>query len=356
MCEIDIFNQKECEYFDKKVIHHIDKADMLHDILCLANSEAPCDRFLVFGIDDDGKSVGIEVDIGRRKSNQFMNWLEKIPFNKRPVIEFDTIKKNGLEFDVITIRNLRFKPYFLRENYKDKKSSKKTIVRAGVVYTRIGDTNTPIDKCSDDFALEKMFRERLYIEAPSIVRIEKYLADLSSWKYGYDEQERLFFYYEYFSEFTVLFSRKHKEHFDEPWVKHFPDRKASSDNVYLKYHGTVLYETVAVWCDGYRFLTIIPNIWSNSRDFSEDKVQVYLSYYFLTSSLEHLINKMIQGCYKISSEFYLPKFPVFDCIQEAKEKFDEDRQSNKKRFVYYYFDTESNQHRLLKDGRDMGFL
>lgn len=356
MCEIDIFNQKECEYFDKKLIHHFDKADMLHDILCLANSEAPCNRFLVFGIDDGGKSVGIEVDNGRRKSNQFMNWLEKIPFNKRPEIEFDTIKKNGLEFDVITIRNLRFKPYFLLENYKDKKSSKNTIVRAGVVYTRIGDTNTPIDKCSDDFALEKMFRERFCMDAPSIVRIKKYLADLSSWKYGYDEQERLFFYYEYFPEFTVLFSRKHREYFDEPWVKHFPDRKASSDKAYLKYHGTVLYETVAVWCDGTRFLTIIPNIWSNSRDFSEDKTQVYRSYYFLTNSLEHLINKMIQGCYKISSGFNLPKFPVFECNQVAKEKFDEDCQSNKKRFVYYCFDTESKQYRWLKDDRDMGLL
>jgi len=360
MINIDEINKRECESFDRKQSHHLDKAALLHDILCLANSDTSSDRYIMYGINDDGQKIGIQNDPNRKSSNQFMDWYAKIFFNKRPKIEFFTTESDGLVFDVLRIKNERYKPFFILKDYTDKdyrnkyEKSGKT-VRSGSVYTRIGDTNTPINSFADDHSLERMFRERFCIEAASIERIKNYLYDDQHWKCSYDQEDNLFFYYEYFPEFTVSLSRKYLDVFNDPWVKHFPDKKATSYRVFTKYHATVLHETIAVWCDGARFLTIIPHIWSNARNIQDFQGNVYQSFYFISETLEYLINEMIKKTYKyISSEFYLPPFAIFDSSENAHKQLEKNLSEDKAKFVYYYFDSKSKKLKWIKAAKEMG--
>ena len=47
----------EGTHWDFKRQHHENKADLIHDVLCLANADHDGDRFLIFGIHDGTLAV-----------------------------------------------------------------------------------------------------------------------------------------------------------------------------------------------------------------------------------------------------------------------------------------------------------
>ena len=63
-----LINRKaEGTYWDFKREHHRCKADLIHDVLCLANAKHTGDRFLIYGVDDKKFSLHpIINDTGRR--------------------------------------------------------------------------------------------------------------------------------------------------------------------------------------------------------------------------------------------------------------------------------------------------
>ena len=50
----------EGDYWDFKVQWHENKADLLHDIICMANNIDGCNAYLIYGADDNGTVKGIE--------------------------------------------------------------------------------------------------------------------------------------------------------------------------------------------------------------------------------------------------------------------------------------------------------
>ena len=48
-----IDRQAEGAYWDFKREHHKHNADLIHDVLCLANTRHKGDRFLIFGVDPE---------------------------------------------------------------------------------------------------------------------------------------------------------------------------------------------------------------------------------------------------------------------------------------------------------------
>ena len=49
------------------------KVDLIHDILCLANSEIDSDRYIVLGVDDDGNIKGLrEEELVKIKDNNII--------------------------------------------------------------------------------------------------------------------------------------------------------------------------------------------------------------------------------------------------------------------------------------------
>ena len=67
--EIAALINRRCEgtHWDFKRRHQTNRADLIHDVLCLANANHSGIRFLVFGVDDSDFSLhDIGSDLGRR--------------------------------------------------------------------------------------------------------------------------------------------------------------------------------------------------------------------------------------------------------------------------------------------------
>lgn len=63
-----ISKKKEGEYWDFKEKHHESRIELLHDIICMANSLYCGNRYIIYGVEDDTYSIkGISEDSRRLK-------------------------------------------------------------------------------------------------------------------------------------------------------------------------------------------------------------------------------------------------------------------------------------------------
>lgn len=126
----------ENERVDFKECYYDDKASLIHDILCLANASVDGERYIIFGVSDNKKLVGLKTPIKHNRNNLIDIFRNAGPnksiYNSLNFEKFEIGKK---VFAVITVHSRPDKPFFLKT---DCKCGKKT-VRAGVVYTRNAD-------------------------------------------------------------------------------------------------------------------------------------------------------------------------------------------------------------------------
>jgi hypothetical protein len=177
-----ILSQREGPYWDFKEKHHENKASLLHDILCLANSVTKTNKFLIYGVSDpsDGCQVkGVSSD-NRRSQTDVIDFIRSKPFagDIRPEVELRTIPFSDKELDVLIIFDHSQKPYYLREDYRHKEK----VVKANHIYTRNLDTNTPIDKSADILFIEGMWRERFGLDLQPSERMVSLLRRPSEWE------------------------------------------------------------------------------------------------------------------------------------------------------------------------------
>src|SRR5690625_1944416 len=62
--------KREGEYWDFKEQYHNNKADLLHDIICMANNRADQDAYIIFGVSDDYQIKGVNTDENRKTQQQ----------------------------------------------------------------------------------------------------------------------------------------------------------------------------------------------------------------------------------------------------------------------------------------------
>jgi hypothetical protein len=172
---------KEGTWWDFKLKHHENLTKLLHDILCLANVIHDGDRYIIIGVSKDYKIVGVNKCNVRYTQADILDYLKAKKFagDNIPNILIDTILIDENEIDVITIKNERLKPYYLISD-ENKKGEK---LRGGVIYSRLGDTNTPVDKCANPNEVELMWRERFGLDQKSTEKFKSILLDYQNWKY-----------------------------------------------------------------------------------------------------------------------------------------------------------------------------
>ncbi len=282
----DLLKEDECEWLDFKETYHSDNVKLVHDILCLLNTATDRDRYLVFGVSDSKAEPGIQNDPNRKGSAELQDLLRQYNFNRMPTIKVKTHKRiNSVQIDVVEITNRPDKPFFLT---KDKRNGKNTI-RAGVIYTRIGDTNVPLKESAPKDQIELMWRERFGIGLPPLTRMLRLLDDPTAWV-RMDGDEYL--YHRDFPEYTIIRGREVHPRFSEEWSKKFPDPNASSIYVELRYNNTILKRSIFVLVDGARYFVplpqrIGPHKWRISRKSIEFKIsEVYSQWYPLATALK----------------------------------------------------------------------
>jgi len=176
-----IDQKKEDSWWDFKREHHKNPIDLLHDILCLSNTVYDGNRYLVIGVSNKYELVDVNDGELRRTQANILDFLKTKKFSgdNIPNVSLDTVVIEGKEIDLITIKNELKKPYYL---VFDEKKDKK-LLRSGVVYSRVGDTNTPIDKCANPNDVELMWRERFHLDLKSTEKFKLILLDYENWQY-----------------------------------------------------------------------------------------------------------------------------------------------------------------------------
>ena len=141
--------QEGVHYDFKQEWHSASKeADLLHDILCLANNTNNADAYLIVGVTDSYDVVGVAE---WRKSNEIFDYLRSKKFagNHTPEIQLHKVYYKHHKIDVVEIKSSKNVPFYLTEKYRD----------VGVqIYTRVGDTNTPKNECANYNDVEALWR------------------------------------------------------------------------------------------------------------------------------------------------------------------------------------------------------
>ncbi|MHA0315968.1 AlbA family DNA-binding domain-containing protein [Mesomycoplasma ovipneumoniae] len=153
---VDLINlKKEDDFFDyksefyKKDKDGLYRRELLHDILCMSNNIQNRDAYLIFGVQDDGKVIGINEDL---RSNDILNFIHNINFagDHVPQIEVLNLYYKYLKIGVIICKASKNIPFFLSKVYKG--------IYPNQIFTRVGDTNTPINENAKYDSIEKLWK------------------------------------------------------------------------------------------------------------------------------------------------------------------------------------------------------
>lgn len=243
----------ETSLVDFKREYHKCLAELVKDILCLANADGPGERYCIYGVDNKHEPVGVTDKWGYATEEQICDILLKAKLNNLPEIKLEKVNLNDKEIGVLVIKNIPKKPFFITEDYKcDKQKhakhkgegAKDLIVLASTIYTRFGSNNCK----ATELQMYKMWEERFGLNLDPLARIKIYLEDIDGWKTSCDFSDNLNgVFYTKFPEFTLAWydSMEPHEKFYEFWHLEKTNRVGRYElgirRVALKYHQTVLH-------------------------------------------------------------------------------------------------------------------
>ncbi len=252
-----IRSKKEGNYWDFKEVPHDSNAALLHDILCLANASHSGNRYIIYGVTDpvDGcRLIGLTAGQQNRKTQAgFIDLLRSKKFagDLRPGLELHTIQLGLTELDILVLADRPFKPYYLVESYRVKDKE----VRAYYIYTRTGDSNTPLDNSADIHIVEQMWRQRFGLDLKPSARMELLLAEPQNWNKDIGNQTTQFHLTS--PEYKIKFSQP--KPFDEVYSFFFTNEKSFFGKAVFKYNTTKLFELEYMYCDEMRITLSVPD-------------------------------------------------------------------------------------------------
>lgn len=249
--------ETEGDYWDFKVKYHDNNAELIRDIICLANlTHYEGDRFIIFGVDDETYDVKPILDENRKKQADIIDMLKKAGFSNARHPDVHLIQNIQLScggcVDALIIKNRPEKPYYLEKVCKPHRSK----LYPGTIYTRVRDTNTAIDTCASSSDIEAMWKERFGISKTPLQRLEQYLLDFSGWERAGEER----WYYKQFPEFTIQETDDEIKEVKcgENWVRAACDPVSHVCPMRLMYHQTDLLKIPCLYFDNFSLLLPAP--------------------------------------------------------------------------------------------------
>lgn len=274
------------------------KQDLLHDIICMSNNLDSRDAFIIIGVneDDNYNLRDVSEDNGRKNTQNIVDFLKDKKFagGLRPTVYVKSYQISGKTIDVIVILNDNNTPYYLTDNFQG--------IRANYIYTRIQDTNTPIDRSADIDKVEFLWRKRLGLTQTVLERFEIYLEDYENWNDGpYGEMQK---YYKYFPEFTIEYmSAKDGRDGYEYFLFSQTDSSPHWYDIQFKYHQTLLKELLGVALDGGRYFTPCPEIAGITLDKTKNYNWDFSYRYFTKGTFKYKLNEFFYLQESFSEEY-----------------------------------------------------
>ncbi|HJC63066.1 MAG TPA: ATP-binding protein [Candidatus Blautia merdavium] len=293
-------------------------ADLLHDIICMANNLENRDAYIIIGIDEESDYCVRDVfeKHNRKNTQMLVDFLrdKKFAGGIRPRVVVEPLQLAEGTIDIIVIKNGYYTPYYLEEKYRD--------VNANNIYVRVFDTNTPKNRSADISHIELLWKKRFHLLSSPLEQVFYYLLKKDEWSNVPDDSSITRQYYKYCPEYII-------EHFEcddrngyEYYLFSQTDCTPHWYNIYVRYYQTTLFSTIGVALDGGRYFTNVP---CTEFLFSGVRHHNLVSFkYFIKGSKEMILHDFFYD--NENSEARYAKDCFEECIllfytEEEKEKF-----------------------------------
>lgn len=368
----------ENEQWDFKREWHHSNGELLRDILNFVNTPNHENSYIIFGIsDDDGSIIGVNNDTNRRNKQNIQDYLRNQHFSQNyyPNTNVESFDFDGKFVDVLIIYNTNKTPLFLTDQVKrvDNKTNKaigKPLER-GRIYSRIGDSNTPVDESTTDERMKELWQKRFRLDTNIYDRAKFILKDYNNWshikltsndnKYIYTKDP------DFIIDEVVDEDGEYKDRFTS-FTLDQPRTKIYWYKIKLKLRGTSIYEGYYLYINGTEFGAIIPNRCGIELPRLVPNI-IASYYYYYENDLSLLLTKLIdhrRNNYKFSSIFSNDKYNndiiVFENEMERKniEKMTIDYiyknfDNTKKRLWPSYDEIKMVENNVKLDMSDMEF-
>ena len=346
----------EGDYWDFKEYWHNNKASLLHDIICMANNLVNRDAYIIIGVSDSKSPDGVKIkgvsEENRKDQQHLIDFLRNKKFSGvvRPVVYLQTLMFENDEgemkpVDVIIIKNTNNTPYYLTENFRDRDKE----LRAGYIYTRIGDTNTPVDSFADVDKIEYLWRKHFGLDLTVNEKLLLLLDDPKSWEGDFNSNN--YKYHKQYPEFQIFISDiADQSNFQESSIlqniaAHHPDKSFSVSEVSITYHSTVLFKEYVIYLDGYRHLIPFPKTDTISiGDCFEPNRS--LTYVYLSGDTVH--GKLFNCFASCDENWYNEKWDLRPGVAFLWFEDESDRQSFNRFVIRYLYTTYAKYKKALK--------
>ena len=279
---------REDDWWDFKQCHHQNKADLLHDIICLANNRADRDAYLIFGVEDKTYNLlGVENDANRRIQQGMVDFLRSKSFagQVRPRVEVRTISINDHELDVFIVKNSTDVPYYITKDYNDGQKR----IRANYIYTRVQDNNTPIDTCADINHVEYLWKKRFGLITTPLEQLKVLLKKPDDW---IEEESR--YYHKMFPQFTIEIENDDDDSGRCRMFYHHVqmNNRFSYGTIKLFHYTTQLFSCQCTGLDEDRMTAPCPDsIFIHSLRRPDDMIGIY---YYAADSIKYLLLRFLE--------------------------------------------------------------
>ena len=231
------------------------KADLLHDIICMANNVSGKNGLIIIGVENSTYNlVGVSNDPNSKTTQNLVDFLRDKKFNGDvyPTVWVETIFLKTTPLDIILIQSDRNVPYVLKEKYQK--------VNPHNVYIRVQDTNTPTNRSANYTDQEKLWKRHFGLDLNPLARVTLYMDDVNNWTKS--ETGHLFpirYYYNDFPEFIFECEVDTELTGYEAYLSNQSDKRPHFGSFNLYYHQTLLssYQTVSL--DGGRATVPVPD-------------------------------------------------------------------------------------------------
>ena len=249
-----ILMKQEGPYWDFKRQWYTNNGDLLHDIICMVNNLENRDSYIVIGIDEEEDFIPVDItnDSNRKNTQNITDFLKDKIFagGIRPQVCVKSVYIQSFQLDVIIIKNSYDTPFYLTERYHK--------VNSNNIYTRVMDTNTPINNSADIQHIEYLWKKRFRLNTSPLQRLKYYLKYPNDWIKTFDDWATVKKYHKQFPEFVIEHTLEDNNDGYQYYLFNQMDITPHWGEIRLFYHRTQLFSTEGVSLDGGRYFTPAP--------------------------------------------------------------------------------------------------
>lgn len=325
----------EDEYHDFKAQWYSknDRTELIKDIFSFVNTAHHEDCYLIIGVSDDHKIIGVENDKNRLNTQKLTDFLHSLPIANAhtPKVEVKPINMGKHIIDVLIIKETLDVPVYLDEDKQPKRSSRP--IHGGQIFARENDTNTAISESASDYLVERLWKKRFGLDLPIQQQYMSKLKDVNHWEYF--ETDKIGFLYNIDSDYCIFLEDddEHRYRVESYALGQFRARM-DWQKLVLKYRNRTISEFLVVSIDNAHFMTLTPSLGAIDP-LSDDPLTFQ---YFLADTLEFSVERLFLS---LKSGPTVPdgyqKFNLFQRIVIFKDKNQMDQVlkelSNQKEYI-----------------------